>query len=192
MTKFSYSFGVAIGIHIIALLIAGFLVQKKEDLNFNSRNLIDVQFGSGADNSGGSAPKKKTVKSSEKKTTPLEIKSTTINSNVNESGIGTGSGTESNTGAGSGLSSGNSFEASIVNYQGPLYPRIAQVRGLQGNVRLRIKVSEEGMPEDTTILQSSGHDVLDRAALEVIPRWRFQKKYAPYFVEKNIYFRLKD
>lgn len=46
------------------------------------------------------------------------------------------------------------------------YPRLAQKRGWQGEVRLGLKVAASGRLEDIRILQSSGHGLLDRAALD--------------------------
>jgi periplasmic protein TonB len=54
------------------------------------------------------------------------------------------------------------------------YPPSARMRHQEGVVRLRILVSTDGHVADIAIAQSSGFEVLDKAALEVVRRWRFQ------------------
>jgi protein TonB len=57
----------------------------------------------------------------------------------------------------------------------PPYPSIAQRRGWEGEVLLRVEVNASGRPESVEIARSSGHSVLDRAAMQqVLKRWRFQ------------------
>ena len=46
------------------------------------------------------------------------------------------------------------------------YPREAVLRMLQGSVRIRVTVNPEGRASNCLVLQSSGHDVLDRAACD--------------------------
>ncbi len=55
----------------------------------------------------------------------------------------------------------------------PLYPRIAVLRNIQGRVLLSVEVSERGAPTGIKIEQSSGHDILDQAAVEAVLRWKF-------------------
>ncbi|MBC7427826.1 MAG: energy transducer TonB [Bacteriovorax sp.] len=185
MPKLSFSFGAAIGIHIVVIFLSGFLIEKKDaDIFSGSRNLFDIQLGNYINSPvQKAAPLKQISRVSQKN-------SIALNSEV--SPTGTTKSAENATTLASGSASGNSFESSIITYHGPAYPRIAQVRGLQGYVRIRIKVSTEGVAQETAIVKSSGHEVLDNAALSVIPQWRFHKKDAFYFVEKNIVFQLKD
>lgn len=56
----------------------------------------------------------------------------------------------------------------------PRYPRIARSRGYQGRTILEIFVLPDGTVDHVRIKQSSGHDILDRAALEAVKRWRFR------------------
>ena len=63
---------------------------------------------------------------------------------------------------------------------------------MKGSIRIRIHVSSEGIPLEYNLIKSSGHDILDKAALEVIPRWKFRSSSESYSVEKNIIFELKD
>jgi protein TonB len=55
----------------------------------------------------------------------------------------------------------------------PAYPSMARKLGLEGTVKLRILVNQEGVPEQSRVLDSSGTEVLDAAALEAVRRWRF-------------------
>jgi len=47
----------------------------------------------------------------------------------------------------------------------PNYPREAIVRGIEGRVVLMMSISEEGKVTDVSVYQSSGHRILDDAAL---------------------------
>lgn len=56
----------------------------------------------------------------------------------------------------------------------PQYPYRARQRGWEGTVLLRAFISKEGLPEQLEIKQSSGHSVLDNAALEAVRLWQFK------------------
>lgn len=55
----------------------------------------------------------------------------------------------------------------------PSYPYEARRRGLEGTVLLLVEIRESGRPERITITQSSGHPILDEAAMGAVGRWRF-------------------
>jgi len=55
----------------------------------------------------------------------------------------------------------------------PPYPRIARQRGWQGTVRLNVLVEKDGTPDQVGIQLSSGHHVLDNAALQAVRQWKF-------------------
>lgn len=55
----------------------------------------------------------------------------------------------------------------------PIYPQIAILRNIQGRVLLSVGVSERGAPIGIKIEQSSGHAILDQAAVEAVRRWKF-------------------
>ena len=65
------------------------------------------------------------------------------------------------------------FNANYGSNPKPKYPRIATSRGWEGTVRLLVKVSAEGDSEEITVQTSSGHDVLDEAAVEAVEKWKF-------------------
>lgn len=56
----------------------------------------------------------------------------------------------------------------------PPYPRLAQERGWQGDVVLRVRVSAAGAVLEAKLERSSGHPFLDRAAGEAVRGWRFR------------------
>jgi len=55
----------------------------------------------------------------------------------------------------------------------PPYPGVARRMGWQGTVFLDVKVRADGTVSAITIAHSSGHPVLDRAALRAVREWRF-------------------
>ncbi|MCB9831758.1 MAG: energy transducer TonB [Planctomycetes bacterium] len=55
----------------------------------------------------------------------------------------------------------------------PRYPRQAVTRHLEGRVILIVDVDRDGRVLDVVIETSSGHDILDRAAVDAVEDWRF-------------------
>jgi protein TonB len=55
----------------------------------------------------------------------------------------------------------------------PQYPRLAQRRGLEGLVTLEAQIDSTGRVTDLRIFTSSGHKILDKAALKSVRNWRF-------------------
>ena len=53
------------------------------------------------------------------------------------------------------------------------YPLAARRMGIQGRVVLNVEVLAEGVAGQINVQQSSGHEVLDQAALEAVKHWRF-------------------
>jgi len=56
----------------------------------------------------------------------------------------------------------------------PEYPAIARRRGYEGSVLLSTKISIEGNVVEVRIKESSGHSVLDRAAVKAVEVWAFE------------------
>jgi protein TonB len=56
----------------------------------------------------------------------------------------------------------------------PPYPRKARRLGYEGIVMLKVLIDKNGRVEDLTVLKSSGHTVLDRAALSAVRNWLFE------------------
>ena len=54
----------------------------------------------------------------------------------------------------------------------PVYPKRAIRRGLEGRCILAIRVTAAGSVESVRIRKSSGHGILDRAAIAAVQKWR--------------------
>jgi TonB family protein len=56
----------------------------------------------------------------------------------------------------------------------PIYPRVSKRLGEEGVVRVRLDISSAGTTTHATIIQTSGFDRLDKAALKAVKNWRFK------------------
>jgi protein TonB len=56
----------------------------------------------------------------------------------------------------------------------PFYPRTARALGLEGTVELNVLVDVGGRVRDLKLFKSSGHKMLDRAAMESVKNWLFE------------------
>lgn len=65
------------------------------------------------------------------------------------------------------------YKASYLNNPRPPYPFAARRMGLQGKVVLNVEVLSEGLCGQANVHQSSGHDMLDNAALQTVKTWKF-------------------
>jgi len=65
------------------------------------------------------------------------------------------------------------IHASYLNNPAPPYPRKSRRLGEQGKVILAVEISAQGDAAQATIITSSGHSRLDKAALETVSKWRF-------------------
>jgi len=61
---------------------------------------------------------------------------------------------------------GQTLSALLANQQ--RYPRLAEMRGWEGEVRLRLRIARKGALVDVQISRSSGYDILDRSALKLV------------------------
>ncbi len=61
-----------------------------------------------------------------------------------------------------------------LNNPKPPYPSVARRRGWEGTVVLLLNLDKDGNPVSVDIADSSGHRILDKAALATVRRWRFQ------------------
>jgi len=48
----------------------------------------------------------------------------------------------------------------------PVYPAPARLRGEEGDVRLQVEVNAEGRATAVSVVHGSGHEMLDRAAVQ--------------------------
>jgi protein TonB len=65
------------------------------------------------------------------------------------------------------------YQASYLRNPSPVYPLAARRMALQGRVVLNVEVLAEGRCGQISVRQSSGFEVLDRAALQTVKEWRF-------------------
>lgn len=56
----------------------------------------------------------------------------------------------------------------------PMYPRIAKKSGWEGTVLVRVTVEANGRASKIVVSRSSGHKVLDAAAMRAIRKWVFR------------------
>lgn len=79
----------------------------------------------------------------------------------------------------------------------PTYPTLARARGYEGTVLLDVEVLASGRCGEVLVLASSGHDVLDEAAVRAVRGWVFKpatRWHQPigFRVEIPITFQLVD
>ena len=55
----------------------------------------------------------------------------------------------------------------------PGYPAVAIRRGHEGTVVLQVRVLANGDPAEVTVFRSSGHKILDKAAVRAVRKWKF-------------------
>lgn len=65
------------------------------------------------------------------------------------------------------------YQADYLNNPRPKYPEVALQRHWEGLVTLRVRVLTDGSSGEVAIERSSGHEVLDEAAMEAAKRWKF-------------------
>jgi len=63
----------------------------------------------------------------------------------------------------------------VIGGTPPIYPKDALDRGLEGAVSLAVTVAPNGSISAVSVAKSSGHDMLDQAAIRAVKRdWKFQ------------------
>ncbi|MBR0647601.1 energy transducer TonB, partial [Plastoroseomonas hellenica] len=77
----------------------------------------------------------------------------------------------------------------------PQYPSRALDLGITGTVLVRARVAPGGETEETRVWRSSGHPMLDAAALAAVRRWAFEPasiggRQVESWVEVPVHFRL--
>ena len=65
------------------------------------------------------------------------------------------------------------YQAAYLNNPAPAYPMVARRMGWQGRVVLNVEVLASGLPGQVMLHRSSGHNVLDNAAMQAVRGWRF-------------------
>lgn len=67
---------------------------------------------------------------------------------------------------------GDSSELELVKKVKPVYPKEAILEGIQGQVWLKVMISETGEVEKTEVV--SGNPILGRAAMDAVKQWRYK------------------
>lgn len=70
-------------------------------------------------------------------------------------------------------SPGSRITPKVIEQTPAVYPTEARAEGLEGRVLLRVNVSDTGTVTYASILQSSGYEILDNAAVASVTKWRF-------------------
>lgn len=70
-------------------------------------------------------------------------------------------------------------EALLVNKVEPIYPKLALVAGIRGEVRLHAIIAKDGTIQSISVV--SGHPLLAKAAVDAVSQWR----YRPYVLNKE-------
>ena len=95
--------------------------------------------------------------------------------NIEGERSGDGSGNGSGNGEGSGMGQAGSplIQARYRETPQPHYPDSARRDGKEGRVLLRVLVDDEGRTKAIEVNTSSGHEMLDQAAIAALRKWRF-------------------
>ncbi len=89
------------------------------------------------------------------------------------------------------------FEGDELGNRPPQYPYAARLRGIEGEVLLRVVVFPSGRTADVSVRSSSGSPLLDRAARVAVRTWRFRParrsgQSVVGWVDVPVTFRLTD
>ncbi|MEZ5978965.1 MAG: TonB family protein [Planctomycetota bacterium] len=74
----------------------------------------------------------------------------------------------------------------------PRYPTLAVRRKYEGSVLLLVVVAADGSVRDVVVEESSGHDVLDGAAVDAVRTWRFVRGAPDREARHRVTFRLDE
>jgi len=62
----------------------------------------------------------------------------------------------------------------LVDMRPPVYPPRCLRLGIEGRVKVRVLVGENGRPQEVSVGESSGEASLDQAAIDAVRDWRFE------------------
>lgn len=68
---------------------------------------------------------------------------------------------------------GEFAQAKLAHKVNPTYPPSAKAAGVQGEVRLDVTISKDGLPEQIQVLSSPSDD-LTQSATEAVRQWRYE------------------
>jgi protein TonB len=89
---------------------------------------------------------------------------------------------------------GNVQESKLIRRVEPAYPELAKRARVQGKVVLVVTVDEEGNVTDIRV--TSGHPLLDEAALSAVKQWKYSPTLlngepVPVIANVTVFFNLK-
>ena len=73
----------------------------------------------------------------------------------------------------------------------PVYPREAQIRGIEGTVTARLRVEPDGAVSDVTII-ASPNELLSAATARALSQWRFNPQPGGFVADYQITYQLGD
>lgn len=82
-------------------------------------------------------------------------------------------------------------EPTLLEADPPAYPTLARRRGWEGSVLLDLHVAADGTVSEATVATSSGHVMLDDAALRAVRTWRFVPGDPDRSVRHRVTFKLR-
>ena len=62
----------------------------------------------------------------------------------------------------------------LIHEVGPIYPEQAKAAGVQGWVKVRYDIGDDGAVENLTLVESHPPGVFDAAALAAVAQWRYR------------------
>ena len=65
------------------------------------------------------------------------------------------------------------YKIGSINNPHPPYPLIARKKGFEGKLILEVLVNEDGSVKSTSIIESSGYEILDTVSKETVEKWTF-------------------
>jgi len=80
--------------------------------------------------------------------------------------------------------------SSLMVNKPPAYPRLARIKGWEGEVVLIVRINNKGYIDRVNVLSSSGFHALDLAASKAISRWHFRDVNKPTEIEVPVKFVL--
>ena len=66
------------------------------------------------------------------------------------------------------------WKLKLVDMKPPVYPPRCLRLGIEGRVKVRVLVGENGRPQEVSLGESSGESALDQAAMDAVREWRFE------------------
>jgi len=86
---------------------------------------------------------------------------------------------------------GDDAPPELLDAPPPDYPRLARRRGWEGSALIELTLAADGRVTTAVIVDSTGRDVLDDAALEAVRTWRFVAGRAGRVAQHRVTFTLE-